>query len=334
MTYVDACKHLFEQTSTSYDFAGVGVKNKQNYKYPIAETNTDRSKVNGYLAIRKISSETLDCAGIKQDKHGNIVFEYYDEDNVLLLVKYRPARKIDKSKGDIKEWCHKDKDTSPLLFNMNRIDPTKPLIICEGEIDCLSLIESGFKNSVSVPFGANNYGWVEYNWDWLEQFVKIIIWSDNDEAGTRMKNEVIPRLGEWRCYEATGTKKDINLELYYNGKEKIEEIINNAKEVPISKVIDMADVKDLDLSKMEKIKSNLNGLDKWISGFYLGTVDIITGINGSGKSTFINQVCICEPVQQGYKTFIFSGELTNRQLKSWILYPMAGRRHIQEIDRG
>ena len=66
---------------------------------------------------------------------------------------------------------------------MHQADPSKPLLITEGEIDRLAAIESGFKNAVSVPFGAENYHWIEENWGWLEQFDEIIVWSDNDDAG-------------------------------------------------------------------------------------------------------------------------------------------------------
>lgn len=83
---------------------------------------------------------------------------------------------------------------------MDKIDVTKPLLICEGEIDSLAAIEAGFTNAVSVPFGANNYNWIEYNFEWLEQFEKIIIWSHSDDAGERMRREAVPRLGEYRCY--------------------------------------------------------------------------------------------------------------------------------------
>ena len=42
------------------------------------------------------------------------------------------------------------------------------------ENDILSVIESGYNNVVSIPNGCSNTQWVAYNWDWLEQFDKII----------------------------------------------------------------------------------------------------------------------------------------------------------------
>ncbi len=340
LDFIGAVKQLFTETNTIFDFAemerckSIPKFNKENrpYNYPEPESNADISKAEKYLALRKISRETLDYAGIKQDKQGNIAFEYRDQYGTLMMVKYRPARKI--KHGENKTWCQKDKDTAPVLYGMEKIDITKPLLICEGEIDRLATIESGFYNAVSVPFGANNYQWIEYNWEWLEQFEKIIVWSDADEPGEKMRKEVVPRLGEYRCYIVQGEHKDINEQLYKEGKANVLKLIAKARDVPISNVVDMAEVADFDINTIEKIKSGINGLDKYISGFVLGSVNVVTGINGSGKSTFINQVCVCEAVNQGYKTFIFSGELTKPQLRNWIEFPMAGPRHIKTVDNG
>ena len=124
----------------------------------------------------------------------------------------------------------------PLLWNMNRINSTEALLIVEGEGDCMAAIESGYLNTVSVCFGAGNYTWIEKNFEWLEQFETILICSDNDEAGEKMRKELVYRLGSWRCKivnvpkscEYNGEKikvKDLNEVLYYMGKEKVMEII-------------------------------------------------------------------------------------------------------------
>jgi CHC2 zinc finger. len=329
LTYLGAVEKLFDESGIKYSFGTKNIKTKREYKYPKEETNTDRSKVEQYLALRCISKETLDYCDIRQDGHGNIVFNYYDTNDVLTMVKYRPARKL--NKGEIKCWCQKGADTTPLLFNINRIDPTQPLLICEGELDCLSAIEAGFKNTVSVPFGAGNESWVEENWDFLEQFNKIIVWTDADEAGRKMKKNIIPRLGQWRCYEVEAPTeiekdgkivyvKDINEVLYYYGKDKVIECINNAREMPITDVVDLYDIQEFDLETAEGVFSGFEEIDKWIYKFFFGCINIITGINGSGKSVLVNQMCICEPLNQGYDVFVFSGEMTKPQLKNGLNY--------------
>ena len=69
-----------------------------------------------------------------------------------------------------KYWAQKDADNDAgTLYLANKADPTKPLVITEGEIDTLSVIESGWQNVVSIPYGAgkNKDDWIEKNFDWL-----------------------------------------------------------------------------------------------------------------------------------------------------------------------
>jgi replicative DNA helicase len=336
-TYLEACEKLFEETQVKFKFGEKGVKTKRDYRYPSSEHNESKTHVEQYLSLRGIGKETLNLCDIQEDSKQNIIFNYYNTNDVLMTVKYRPARKL--KDGDIKTWCQQNADTTPVLFNMNRIDTTQPLVITEGEIDCLSVIEAGYRNTVSVPFGAGNDHWIEENWEWLEQFEKIIIWSDNDDPGIKMRKNIIPRLGEWRCYtvespeyiEKDGKQiklKDINEVLYYCGKDKVLEYVNSAKEVPITNVVDLYNVQDFDIQNAGGIYSGFKTLDKWIYKFFFGCLSIITGINGSGKSVLINQMCICEPINQGYDVFVFSGELTKPQLKNWIELNFAGRANI------
>ena len=335
LSFREATRKLFDEVGISYNSDPMETprkKDKEVYKQPKQETLKAEGKAQQYLELRKISKATINYAGVKEDKQSNIVFEYYDSKDRLMLTKYRPSRKM--NKGENKTWCQKDADTSPILYGMHQANPNNPLLITEGEIDRLAAIESGFKNAVSIPFGAENYHWIEHNWEWLEQFNEIIIWSDNDVAGENMRKEVIPRLGKHKTKYVRSTFQDINLQLFKAGKESVMKSIESAIYVPIEDIVDMAQVEDYNPDDMEKIKSGLNGLDKFIGGWFLGTLNVITGINGSGKSTFINQSCVCESVNQGYKTFVMSGELTKQQLRNWIEYPMAGKENITTRNNG
>lgn len=79
-------------------------------------------------------------------------------------------------------------------------------------------------------------------------------------------------------------------------------------------------VKMVDVYTLEKIPTGFDCIDKEILGFAMGSLNIITGYNGNGKSTLINQMLISESMSRGYKVFAYSPELTNSNLKSW-LYP-------------
>lgn len=339
MTYLQACQKLFELAGIKYSFGELGVKTKHQYKYPKEVPLGDKAKIYSYFKKRCISEKTLDYADVRQDEEGNIVWNYYDTNDVLTMVKYRPSRKV--RKGENKCWCQKNADTSNLLFNMNRININSPLLICEGEPDCLSAIEAGYTNTVSVPLGSSNFHWIEENWDWLEQFDSIIICSDNDEAGIKMQKEVVYRLGSWRTkvveipsiVEMPDGKKlpvnDLNEALYYFGKEKVLEFILNAKDSPVPGVVDFSDIQDVDLDQIDGVTTGIKPLDRYLMKLFQGTLNIITGINGAGKSSFINQL-ICQSLEQDKNVFLFSGELPNFQTKNWLNSVLAGQRHIEE----
>ena len=340
LTYLGATQKLFEETGTKFSFGERGVRTHREYKYPERDASDDRSVVETYLNMRDISIDTLNYCDVQQDvTNKNVVFNYYDTNDVLSMIKYRPARNV--SKGENKNWSQKD-STKPLLYNMNRVDPTDgALVLTEGEIDCLAVIESGYKNCVSVPFGANNYGWIEENWDWLEQFDKLVVWSDADDAGQAMRKEVCSRLGIWRAFyveqpssviNKSGKEtdiKDANEVLHYFGKQKVLDLINDAKELPITGVEDLAQVEDFDIEKADGLKINLEPLDNIVYKVLYGSVAIISGKRGAGKSSFVNQCFVCEPLDQGKDVFYFSGELSAPVLKSWIELNMAGREHVE-----
>ena len=290
-TFIDAVKYLFEQAGINCAFGEQSIKTKKSYRYPTAEQSEEKSQVVEYLGKRKLSKNTIDYLDIRQDSQGNISFNYYDTNDVLTMVKYRPSHKVVKSSGVSKMWCQKNADTSPLLFNMNRINTSKPLLICEGELDCASAIEAGYTNTVSVPFGAGNFTWIEENWEWLNQFEQIIIWSDNDDTGKKMRKECIYRLGTWRTkyieappyFEKDGRKipmKDINECLFTAGKEFVMQLISNAQDVPIKGVIDYSDIEELDISQMDGVKTGIKPIDNELLKLYYGTLTVLSGRPG------------------------------------------------------
>jgi twinkle protein len=342
MTYIDAVKKLFEETRTPFLFGEKGVRVDRDYKYPVREDCGSREQVETYLNLRKITIPTLDYADIRQDQHGNIVFHYYDTNDVLTAVKYRPARKVDKRDKMPKYWAQKDADNDAgTLFLGNKANPTKPLVITEGEIDALSVYESGWKNVVSIPFGAgkNKDNWIEKNYEWLEQFSSIIIWFDNDGAGIQSRKEACARLGTWKTRFVnlpsivvkdgiTIGIKDANEVLFHLGSKAVLDYILDAEEVPVPNVSDLADVEDFDIETAPGLKTSLKGLNDVVYKFFYGSLIILTGKKGHGKSVLLNQIFVCDALEAGEDVFIYSGELGTSLLKNWIETPLIGRENI------
>ena len=342
-TFLEACQYLFNQAGITYSFGEMNVRTKHQYRYPHEEPINDREHVKDYLGKRGINSNTIDYLDIREDKYGNAVFNYYDTNDVLTLVKYRPSRTVDKANGEIKTWCQKDADTTPLLFNMNRVNSGKALLITEGELDAASAICSGYSNTVSVPFGAGNFHWIEENWDWLEQFGEIIIWADNDEPGEKMRKECIYRLGSWRTkyiqtpqsFEKDGKRfrlNDINDCLQVGGKDLVMQLIGEAKDVPVTSVIDYSDIEELDMSQVGGIKTGLKPIDKVLQKLYFGTLTILSGRPGSGKTSLIDQTAAMA-MDNGDSVFLFSKELPPRLSANWFNTIIAGRRNLREIEQ-
>lgn len=290
---------------------------------------------------RGISKRVIDYLDIREDAHGNGVFNFYDTNDVLTMVKYRPAKTIDKSSKTPKTWCQSGADTSPLLFNMNRVNTSKPLLICEGETDCASAIEAGYLNTVSVPLGASNLHWIEENWDWLDEFESIIIWSDNDAAGQKMRKDCIYRLGTWRTkyivtpnyYEKSDGKKiplkDINDCLQIGGKEFVLKLISDAKDVPVKSVVDYSDIEELDISQMDGVITGIKPLDNELLKIFYGTLTVLSGRPGSGKTSIVDQM-IARTIDEGNPAFLFSKEMPERMSANWFNTIIAGRRNMEE----
>lgn len=340
-TFLEAVKYLFDKANIEYSFGEKDVKTRHNYRYPHEEPLNDKSHVIDYWGKRGISKNVIDYLDIREDTHGNGVFNFYDTNDVLTMVKYRPARTVDKHSGQPKTWCQKDADTSALLFNMNRVNTSKPLLITEGETDCASAIEAGYINTVSVPLGAGNLHWIEENWDWLNNFDSIIIWSDNDEAGVKMRKECVYRLGTWRTkyivtpefYEKDNGKKvplkDVNDCLQIGGKDFVMDLISKAKDVPVTSVVDYSEIEELDISQMDGVKTGIKPLDNELVSLFYGTLTILSGRPASGKTSLIDQA-IASTIDEDNPVFLFSKELPERLSANWFNTIIAGRRNMVE----
>lgn len=95
----------------------------------------------------------------------------------------------------------------------------------------------------------------------------------------------------------------------------------------------MSDIKKVDLSDIENMKTGFRELDRLIVGLYVGEVSIISGNNSSGKSSWINSI-ILNIIQQGKKVALWSGEFPATILKIWILNVAAGKNYLRLSNKG
>lgn len=282
-----------------------------------------------YLESRGISREITERYRIttRIDNPNILVFPFYDSDGELQFVKYRKTD-FDKARDKNKEWC--EKGAMPILFGMDQCKDFSSLVITEGQIDSLSLAQCGVPNAVSVPTGALGMTWLEYCWDWITRFQEVVVFGDCENGKISLADELARRLPmPVRVTQPDDYygEKDANDILRRYGQQAVLEAVHNAKLRPVNFVEELADVQAVDIYSMERVFTGINEIDRVIGGIYFGQVVLLTGKRGEGKSTFMSQL-IVEALDQGYKTFAYSGELTDYHFKRWLDFQAAGPDNI------
>ena len=324
LSFLEALKSIVRDFNLSIDVI-INESDRKPKKSPTKHENYNKNILT-YCEKRNISKDTIDYVGVKENNNC-VVFEYRNELGEHLANKYRKTKK---SEGP-KMWFEKGTNVNT-LFNMDKINLSEPLLITEGEFDCLSAIESGFKNTVSIPSGVNGTNeWITSNWTFIEQFEEIIIWFDNDEAGIKGSREVFNRLPNKsvkivRCEVAN----DINELLHKYGKLAVLKQIEKASTPTLEGVATLDMIEDFDVHEAETLKLGIDDIDTDLVGMVFGSLNVLSGRNGSGKSTILNQIYIAEAINQGYKTFLFSGELIGGNVKYWLLQTLANEEQFAE----
>lgn len=287
-----------------------------------------------YLESRGISAATAAKYQItvRNDDPRVLVFPFLDEKGELQLVKYRRTN-FNPEKGHGKEWA--EAGCRQILFGMYQCDlENRTLVLTEGQIDSLSVAEADIENAVSVPTGKNGFTWVPHCWDWLRNFDVLIVFGDLERGEISlledMRRRFPRRVKAVRQQDYRGCK-DANELLQKYGREAVKRAVEQAEDVPIRQVKELADVKNVDLFSLPKIKTGIGSLDHVLSGgLYLGQVAIITGKRGEGKSTFASQI-LANALDDNKIIFAYSGELPDYFFKRWLDMQLAGKKNA--IDR-
>lgn len=261
-----------------------------------------------FETIRKISNDTLLRMKVSESvefipaldrKETAICFNYY-RDGELVNIKFRGPQKS----------FMMSKDAELIFYNLDALQGEDSVIIVEGEIDCLSLIESKIYNCVSVPNGASKGNqrleYLDNCWEAFKDVQKVILATDDDEAGRSLKEELARRIGKERCWTIEYPKgcKDANEVLVKYGAESVRTMIDQAKQWPLEGIVQMDEiyptVNDWYLNGYPQgTKAGIKGLDHLLR-FAPGEVTTITGIPGHGKDEFFNDVMASLAKNEGW----------------------------------
>lgn len=289
-------------------------REKKVYDAPIWKNKTDLTNDHlKWLESRMISQGTLN----KMKVYSDIIYlpQIQKESNAVCFPFFLDEKLINIKSRDIEKHFALSKNAELIFYNINALKNSKEIIITEGEIDCLSYIQVGFDNCISVPNGASarNMEYLDNYFDLFDKIEKIYIATDNDIAGIELREELIRRFGQERCLIVNFKEcKDANEYLCKKGGLELANTIKEAIEVPVEGIINLNscydDIYTLFVHGMEKGNPiDLEKFDKLMT-FELGRLVVITGIPGHGKSEFVDFIVIKLNILYGWKAAYFSPE--------------------------
>jgi len=275
---------------------------------PTIVSNKLQDQHYAWLATRGISPATADKMKLfasekyfgKLGKSADAIgFPYYRK-GALVAAKYRsfPEKDFTQDSGGAHDF-----------FGLDLVKKDQPLIIVEGEIDCLSLMELGYENVVSVPSGApikvadgkvlpsedKKFAYVWNAREVLDSVPYVILATDQDTAGQALAEELARRIGKEKCRLAKFEKKDLN-EVMLDDPTKVGEVLASAAPYPVSGISDAGTFYE----RLNELYTK--GTGKGFSTGYQSVDEIytvapaqltvVTGYPSSGKSNFVDQIMV------------------------------------------
>lgn len=289
--------------------------------------------------------------GFVADPQGDVLcFPYFEYDKEV-NTKYRwfdenRTRKFAQRAGAPKTFFNADVLLDPA--SLEELEEGKfPLVITEGEFDCLVAIMAGFPYSVSVPDGApqgrdhegnlievpetskgldpstdTKFAYLPRMIEYLGRVKEFVIAADGDDSGKRLAKELVRRLGPARCRwvdypkdevvkdKKTGkmrAPKDLNEVLEHFGIDAVQLLIENAPQWPVKGLYRISEYPDF--GEPVTYETGISAELDEIFRLYPGAFVVATGIPGMGKSTLINQISVNMAKIHGWPICMFSGEM-------------------------
>ena len=289
-----------------------------------------RDSALAYLKGRSISKATAERYEVTSfaDRPNILWFPFYNEYGKLEFIKLRNM-KHRKGMKSPKEWC--EEGGKPILFGMKQCTSFDRLVITEGQLDSLSVAEAGIENAVSVPTGMNGFTWLPNCLEWVSKFGTVVVFGDMEKGHMSLLDTLRQRLPNQilavRKEDYLG-EKDANDILRAFGPEAVRKAVENAVEPKIDFVKELADVEDVDLNELPKIRTGIYDLDAALGGgICYGQVCLLTGKRGEGKSTLMSNI-YADALDQQIGCFAYSGELAGYHFKRWLNCQLAGNEHM------
>jgi hypothetical protein len=308
--YSDGGKHCFAcgyhvHGTEDWEEGSMSVENIKDFSEEAKQKIKDITSTKG-KGYRGLDDKITGPFGVRyeyDESTGAVAKQYYPVtiNGELSGYKIRKHPKSFLSVGETGRTCD--------LFGQFKFKQSgKYVLICGGEVDQLSayqmlreyqLSKAGGEDYapiavVSPTIGENCKKQIQKQYDFLNQFERIIVGFDNDDAGRKATEDVIDVLPRGKVWIANWNYKDPN-EYLVNGKSKefVRDFYNAEKHTPAG-VIASDKIFEEVLKRAESDKLPfapfLGGLNEMLAGgiTYGFIVNILAG-SGCGKSALINE---------------------------------------------
>jgi twinkle protein len=285
------------------------------YVRPETRPQVKTESIFSYFTKRGITSETVTkfqiSEGVEwmpqdQKEHKVICFNYFLEDD-LINIKFKTSDKMFKMV----------KDARKIPYNINSIKDQTYAIICEGEEECMVWDQCGVPSVVSVPNGAsknnNNLEWLDAVYDLFEGKI-IYLATDNDEPGRKLSEDLARRFdaSDIRIVRFPDGQKDANDCLKAYGADFVKRLWENAEHLPVAEISSASDYRAAIESFYDSgypvgALVDMAETDEHLS-WNRGELVVVTGIPGSGKSTWLDYMFMRLAYLKGWKFGLFSPE--------------------------
>ena len=285
---------------------------RKTFKLPPSDSyqqTRDDTAIDWLINERRIDIRTILDAGVSSV--GETVRFPYRKDGAVVNVKHR---RIDKKQF----WM--EADCELVWYGIDWCRGQDTVWIVEGEIDALTLRQSGFSAVLSSPNGAPPVGSdfkLEYfasASDILAKASTVVMAGDNDAPGQSLTAELVRRIGVEKCKRVSWPEdcKDANETLAKHGRDVLRECVVEARPYPVAGIVTADDELDsvLRLHREGMPRglptgwASLDNLFSVVPGYFT----VVTGIPGSGKSEFVDNLMVNLSRSHGWKWLVFSPE--------------------------
>lgn len=213
---------------------------------------------------------------------------------------------------DRKDW-RSSQGVSRGLYNADALNGDGPIVLTEGEIDCLSVMQAGYLRAVSLPDGwsadgAKRQCLIDAEAK-LRESPYVIVAGDNDEAGASLPKAVANILAGHDVRYVTWPDgcKDANDVLVMFGEGELSRCLVEAKRVDPEGgfITGISDLPPLPARRVLRI--GMVPYD-YVMAFEVGAMSVGTGTPGSGKSTFTTFAAYHVAKAEGIKVGMLSFE--------------------------